>query len=396
MAERVEVLVDGRDIGGARVLDRTAGRIGRLTSLGRRAGGVFGRIGGAVAAPFRMGAAAMGKLLSLQSLIITGAGAIGARALFAPSIDIETWETQLAVLLGGTDAAKAKIDELRKFAVRTPFQLEGLVTAVGLLQNFTNGALTTEAGLTLVGDAAGATTGNLTATAEWVGRLYSQLKNKSPFIDSVTALQRLRVLSGEARPMLQRMVDEGADFGEIWGYVEGQLKRFEGGMATLAATTEGKFSTLKDSIRDTFADISGPLLPQLKSVLDGILAGLDQLRGSGATKGIGEGLSAAVGPVLSGLSDIPFAIQQRKTIAQGFADNARINLARAAEPIAGAAAPRPTDIVPGAQLMRIIPQIASALFRGKGIEIQGDVNVNADDGEQFADSLQRPVAPSQL
>ena len=70
---------------------------------------------------------------------------------------METMETNFITLLGSAEAAKARMQELADFAQSTPFDVPGVAQASRTLETLTRGALSTGAGLTLVGDVASGT-----------------------------------------------------------------------------------------------------------------------------------------------------------------------------------------------------------------------------------------------
>lgn len=179
------------------------------------------------------------------------AGLAAAVAPFALAIKkaflFETLQTQIKVLVGSMSEAKKVFNDLKEFSASTPFELPGIIDAWQQLKTFTNGALNTRKGLELVGDAAAARGKDFSEMAYWTGRLYSALKNGDPFMDSVSAMQRMGVVGGDIRGVLTRMTSEGADFADMWAVVEGNLKKFEGGMKELSQTGGGLISTLKDN-----------------------------------------------------------------------------------------------------------------------------------------------------
>ena len=191
------------------------------------------------------------RMLSLKTAVLGLAGAGGAFALLAKSIktsfNFETMRTQLRVLLGSVEEAAKQFKILRDFSAKTPFQIEGIMDAYQQLLTFTEGALATEEGLKLVGDAAAGRGKDFAEVAYWTGRLYSALKNGDPFMDSVSAMQRMGIAGGTIRGDLEKLTKSGADFGTKWAVVEKSLLRFTGGMDLLSKTGDGLFSTLKDN-----------------------------------------------------------------------------------------------------------------------------------------------------
>jgi len=193
----------------------------------------------------------------------------------------ETLRTQIKVLVGSVKEANKVFNELKDFSAKTPFELPGIVAAYRQLKNFTGEALSTQEGLTLVGDAAAATSSDFKETAFWTGRLYSSLKNGSPFLDSVGAMERLGIVGGELRGTLTKMTSDGASLGEMWGLVEQNLKKFEGGMSDLSKTGGGLISTLKDNWTIAVATFGEVFTEAAKGGISDLIAMLQKLTKDG-------------------------------------------------------------------------------------------------------------------
>src|SRR5207248_10172096 len=86
--------------------------------------------------------------------------------------------TQLAVLMGGTEQAKARLGELSDFAAKTPFELPAVVKAEKVLQGFgltgekamkMTGAASNDL-LTIIGDVAAGTGVSFDEMALYMGK----------------------------------------------------------------------------------------------------------------------------------------------------------------------------------------------------------------------------------
>lgn len=168
-------------------------------------------------------------------------GAIDANAQF------ETFHAGLTTLLGSTEAADARLRELIKFAIKTPFELPGIIEASRVLQIFGGDALATGDNLTMVGDIAAGVNQQFEDVALWVGRLYDAMQSGRPFGIAATYLQRMGVLTGQARRELEQMQEEGARGAELWQrFNEIVGPKFSGNMERMSGTFQGVISNLKD------------------------------------------------------------------------------------------------------------------------------------------------------
>ena len=161
--------------------------------------------------------------------------------------NIEKLTMAFKVLLGGVEAAKKRVESLIKFSNSTPFELKGVVTANRTLQVLTKGALSTEKGMNLVGDAAAAAGVDFEAVAFQVGRLYDGLQNGTPVGEAAFRLQELGLLSGEARAQIEALQKSNADGASVWRVAEADLSRYKGGMEALSQTLANLQINLEDT-----------------------------------------------------------------------------------------------------------------------------------------------------
>lgn len=135
---------------------------------------------------------------------------VGSAALaFKKSIDaaagMETLQTSFNVLLGSTQAAKTRMQELARFAADTPFELPQVASASRTLETLTKGALSTGRGLTLVGDVASGTGQSFNEVAVTIGRLYDGLQSGRPVGEAMQRLQELGAISGDTRAQIEAL-----------------------------------------------------------------------------------------------------------------------------------------------------------------------------------------------
>lgn len=187
--------------------------------------------------------AVLGIGLAMRS-VVARTGLLG-RGL-AESMNMERLVTQFRPLLGGIQAARNRMAELFQFAATTPFQINGIAEASRQLEILTRGALSTQAGLRLVGDAAAIAGVPLEDLSFHVGRLYDGLKAGQGGGRSLLALQQMGVISGSTRRQVELLGESGANFRGVWALVEKELQRNKGGMEMLSQTAAGLETTLAD------------------------------------------------------------------------------------------------------------------------------------------------------
>lgn len=264
-----------------------------LGALGRVASAVFrGMVSAARGAARAVGAAfkGIGGMMAIPAFPIAGlagmAGAIGvAFASVGKAAEMETLGTAFAPLLGGADAAQARIAELAAFAAATPFELPEVATASRVLQTLTNGALATGAGLRLVGDVASGVNKPFDEIASTIGRLYDGLQSGRPVGEAMMRLQELGAISGETRGEIEKLQKSGAAGNDIWLVAAGALGRFGGSMERQSRTWNGLLSTLGDTISSVMASFGAPIIDGLKPWLEGAIANIEKLKRSAVAAG---------------------------------------------------------------------------------------------------------------
>lgn len=237
------------------------------------------------------------------------------KAFIAGNAQFETFETQLGVMLKGTDSfavgverAKGRIAELSKFAETTPFELPEIVQAEKLLMTF---GLTAEkapekVGMSLaklrnvVGDAASMTQGTFNEVAMWVGRFATGSVGEAIMrltelgITSRAELAEIGVgftKSGELADRSAAGIDKATQ--ALLGLME---NKFSGGMIEQSKTFDGMMSTLKDTLAGLKRAVAEPFFDVFKESLAGLLGKLAELQPI-ATR-IGEVLAGLPAPVL--------------------------------------------------------------------------------------------------
>jgi hypothetical protein len=242
--------------------------------FGRRATGALTRLGGVARTVAKAGVFAAG-------FGVVALGALGGMAIKSAA-DMETMTVQWETLLGSTDAAKQRMQELREFAATTPFEIPEVMAASRTLQVFGGDAIATGDALTMVGDIAAGTQQPFGDVAMWVGRMYDAIKSGQPFGEAAMRLQEMGALSGENRRKIEELA-EGVKDGTVtmdqaWKGTQGVFGQFSGLMEKQSQTVAGQWSNMMDNLGQTLVGIGEILLPFAKELIVGFNAALPTIR----------------------------------------------------------------------------------------------------------------------
>jgi tape measure domain-containing protein len=324
-------------------LDKTTGKLARtLDKAGSEAQQMGHKIEGA-SAPTRqlhshldrLGDGAAAALSKLKTFGIGATVALGAMATGAAAIGIKTAADNeqaaisFEVLLGSAKRAGAFLQDLKKFAAATPFDLPGLRDTASRL--LAVGVQTKDVIpiMTRLGDA----TAGMGTGAEGIQRaVYALTQMKQSGKASLEDINQLTdagipALDALAAHFHKSVADIRKDISagkitadDMFGAIEkGEGPRFaqlNGMMARQSTTLLGLWSTFKDNLNSTLADAFAPAVPALKHVLDfaaraipDLMAGLDRfagkVRGIFAGSDVGAQIFAALGK--AGREIIPVA-----------------------------------------------------------------------------------------
>lgn len=271
MSRREEVGIDltARDRGATQTVDKVGQAIGRVEQRAGLTTRAVGRMGGAfdkVASGVFMGIG-----IAAFQQVQRGIGMITS-GIFGMNASLEVSTLQFETLMGDAGRAEAHVKSLFEFAARTPFETAPIIEASARLQTFGGDALNTMDNLTLVGDAAAATTAPINELAFWVGRAYSSIQSGRPFGEAAMRLQELAVLSPQARNEMEALQKSGADASAVWAVMEKDLGRFDGAMVKQAGTWGGLTSSIKDNVSILAATSFKPVFDTAKAGMADLLA----------------------------------------------------------------------------------------------------------------------------
>lgn len=206
------------------------------------------------------------------------------KGLFEIGSELEVLNTQFETVLGTTEKAKKRLEELSNFAATTPFQLKNIGKASLVLENLTEGALSTGEGLRMVGDAAAIAGVPIQDLAVHVGRAFSALKANRPAGEAIARMQELGLITGKTRNQIEELTKVGLGT-QAFELLQLELSKTSGGMEKLSKTGLGLVSTIKDQLAASIRDmLNGGLWQALLNILNSVTGALKRMIESGDFK----------------------------------------------------------------------------------------------------------------
>lgn len=208
-------------------------------------------------ASFAAGGAGLGVVLAGMATASAGISTLFSTIKDASgqAAGVESLTMQFETLLGSTEAAKARMEELVDFAASTPFEVSELSATSKLLQTMGGSLLATGEGLRMVGDAAALTGQPISEVGLHIGRVFSAIKSGTSAGESVSRLQELGLITGDVKRKFDALAESQKSgkqrtlqANEALTLMKGVLKSSEGAMVRLSTTTEGKLSNMKDNM----------------------------------------------------------------------------------------------------------------------------------------------------
>lgn len=257
----------------------------------------------------------LGALMLATGPLIAGLGAVavalgvltGGFALMSAGVEkaatFETFTVQLATLLGSFEKAKSRLEELKDFAAKTPFELPEVVKANITLERMTSGALGTTEALRKVGDTSAMVQQPIEEMAMWVGRLYNGLKATAPVGEATMRLAEVGFISMETKTRIEQLQKTasktGPIFGEAWAMVEQDMKRAENSMVLMSTTWSGIMSNISDAWGQLLGALGEPIMLALKPAAQDLATLLDNMKPAAAE--FGQAIAAGLQQVYAAL-----------------------------------------------------------------------------------------------
>ena len=261
--------------------------------------GVMGKLGGVIGTAGFAGALAA----AAAGAVALGAGLAFIKDASGKAAGIESLTMQFETLLGSADAARQRMEEIKKFAASTPFEVANLSETSKLLQTLGGDMLATGAGLRMVGDAASVAGQPIQEVGLHIGRLFGAITSGTSAGESIARLQELGLMTGKAKLEFEQLAaaqKKGTkpvmDQTAAMTLLQSVFAKTAGAMERLSRTTEGKLSNMKDAMDNLKVAFGTGFNVGLKNALDASNAYLPTLESRFASAGdfLGKALTESI------------------------------------------------------------------------------------------------------
>ena len=269
-----------------------------------------------LATSFANGAKKVGS--ALASMAKVGATAFAALATLGVKYnsDMEDYTTNFEVMLGSQEEAVKKVEELKKMAAETPFEMSDLASATETLLAFSVNADDSIEIMRQLGDISLGNKQKFESLTRAYGKMNAAqkvtLEDLNIMIDSgFNPLLIVSEKTGESMTDLYDRVSDGkVSFEEITEAIESATDeggQFFQGMEKGSKTLSGQLSTLKDNAMSLLGELTSGLFGTLTDELvPGAISALDELQTAYETDGF-EGMFRAgknlAGKLLDGIEE---------------------------------------------------------------------------------------------
>jgi hypothetical protein len=195
------------------------------------------------------------------------------------------------------------MEEIKKFAASTPFEVANLSETSKLLQTLGGDLLATGAGLRMVGDAAAIAGQPIQEVGLHFGRLFNAITSGTSAGESIGRLQELGLMTGKVKLQFEALA-AAQKKGEkpiltqtqAMTLLQGVFSKTEGAMERLSTTTEGMKSNFVDAADNIKVAFGTGFNEGLRSALTAANSFLPQLESRFAAAGdfIGKALTESI------------------------------------------------------------------------------------------------------
>lgn len=255
----------------------------------------------------KMNKAVMGLTASATAVVL-GLGKIGLEY----NSQMEKYTTNFTTLLGSTEAAVKKVEELKQMAAKTPFGLEDLAQATQTLLSFGIQADKTKPILQALGDVSlgnkerfqqlALAFGQVSSSGKLTGQDLMQMINAG-----FNPLNEISKRTGESMEQLKERMSKGAisakEVEQAFISATSAGGQFYQGMESASKTMEGLISTLKDNAKSLIGQVFEPITNTIKNdLLPSALSYLQQITDAFNNQGL-SGMINAVGNILDQITN---------------------------------------------------------------------------------------------
>ena len=237
-----------------------------------------------------------------------GAGIVAmGKVAFDYNSQMENFEANFSTLLESEEKGRQKVDELKKMAAKTPFEMGDLAGATQQLLAFGVQSEDTGTYLHQLGDISLGNKDKLNSLVSAFGKMNSTGKVTLENINQMAEqgfnpLNEISKATGESMTDLYARVSAGkVSLDEIKMAMQNATTgtgQFAGGMDKASQTMTGRISTLKDNARALVGEVFTPITNGIKDqILPGAISAIDTLTASFHQNGV-AGMAAAAGDII--------------------------------------------------------------------------------------------------
>jgi len=282
-------------------LEQSINRAGAASDSAARQFGGMGEI-------LRGVAQGAGQMLAQAMADVAGSIAGVGRTMIDSNAEFERYAVQFGVLLGSTEAAQERLDELATFGATTPFDLPGVVRADKILQAFglhvddavqRFGKSGTDI-RRIAGDVAAGTGAEFEEIATYIGKFSAGATG-----EAIARFQELGIVTKQQLTEMGLTFDKGgalviksqADLDRATGILlEAMQQKYGGMMEAQSATFEGMMSNLEDWTGQTLRTLGAPIFEVLKTQLADLLKWLPSIQPQ--IEAAAQRMAAALGAII--------------------------------------------------------------------------------------------------
>lgn len=257
---------------------------------------------------------AANAIIDKMNKAVTGIAAAGAALVIGLgkvgleyNAQMEGYITNFSTLLGSTEAAAKKVEELKQMAAKTPFGMEDLAKATQTLLSFGVEADKTKPILQALGDVSlgnkerfqqlALAFGQVSSSGKLTGQDLMQMINAG-----FNPLNEISKQTGESMEQLKDRMSKGAisakEVEQAFISATSAGGQFYNGMEAASKTMDGMISTLKDNAKALVGEVFQPITNTIKNdLLPAALGYIQQLTDAFQKEGL-TGLVNATGQIL--------------------------------------------------------------------------------------------------
>lgn len=199
---------------------------------------------------------------------------------------IESYTTDFEVMMGDTEAAARKVEELKQMGAKTPFELGDLASATKTLLAFNVSADDSTGVLQQLGDISLGNVQKLESLTRAYGKMNASqkvtLEDINMMIDAgFNPLLIVAENTGETMEEVYGRISKGeVSFEEISGAINKATSeggQFYQGMDNASQTTQGLISTLKDAAQSKIGELFSDISEKIKELLPNVISFIENI-----------------------------------------------------------------------------------------------------------------------